>query len=60
MGINRGKKKNKIKQEEFPGGSVGLGPGGVTVVALVTAMVQFPFLAWELPHDTGMARKLNK
>lgn len=35
MGINRGKKKNKIKQEEFPGGSVSV----VTVVALVTAMV---------------------
>ena len=41
----------KIWMLEFPGGSAGQGPGGVTTAAQVHA------LAPELPHATGAAKK---
>ena len=43
------------KPWEFPGGSVGKGPGIVTAVALVRAVAQVQPLAWELPHAAGAA-----
>ena len=41
----------------FPHGSASWGSGVVTAVALVTAVVQVQFLAQELPHVVGTARK---
>jgi len=37
--------------EEFPGGSAGCGS------SIVTAVVRVLSLAWELPHDMGVAKK---
>ena len=37
----------------------GLRIGVVTAVTLVTIVAQTQSLAWELPHATGMAKKLN-
>ena len=41
---------------EFPGGSAGQGSSIVTAVALVTAVMQVQFLAWELLHALGTAK----
>ena len=45
---------------EFPGGPVGSESGVVTAVAQVTAVVQVPSLAQELPHVLGVAKKKKK
>ena len=43
---------------EFPGGLVGSGPGITTAaVALVTAVMWVPSLAWELLDAAGVAKK---
>lgn len=42
---------------ETPSGSVGKGPGVVTAVAQVTAVVGVHSLAWELPHAMCAAKK---
>ena len=45
---------------EFPGGSLGSGPGVVSAVAQVAAVAQVWFLAWELPYAVGKAKIKNK
>ena len=42
---------------EFPEGSVDSGPGIVTTVALVTAVVEVPSLVGRLLHVVGVAKK---
>ena len=44
----------------FPWGVVGEGFGIVTVGAWVSAVVWDGSLAWELSHDTGVAKKKKK
>ena len=52
-------KKKRIKRE-LPDGSAGYRSGGVTAIALVTAVVWVQSLAWECPHATGVGQKINK
>ena len=42
---------------EFPGGSVGYGPGVVTVVAWVTTLEWVQSLCWKLLYAGGMVKK---
>ena len=45
---------------EFPGGSVGYTSGIVTVVALVTAVMEIPSLAWNFHVPWVQPKKKKK
>ena len=45
------------KWKKFPCGTEGRGSGIVTIVSQTAAVVQVQFLAQELPHTLGVAKK---
>ena len=49
-----------MRIKEFPLASAGWGSSVATAVALVTAVAQVRFLAQELVHATGKAKKKKK